>query len=245
MIEGLPLQDSPPLSAMSTIRSNQMFRRLLGEAPVEKDGSFHIDVPANLPVQLQLLDSDGLALASCDWIWVKQREFRGCIGCHEDPELTPPNRFVEAARRPATELTPPPEERRTITFPEHVLPILDTKCRQCHQDDATGLPLTELDKAGGVRALYDSLLGADQSEAEDAEGQSRGLVEPGRARTSPLIWRLFGRDTSRSWDKGSKPGESIPTDHAEVLTAEERAVFVEWIDVGAQWAAVSDKGAER
>ena len=36
------------------------------------------------------LDDDGLAVASCDWIWVKQREFRGCIGCHEDPELTPP-----------------------------------------------------------------------------------------------------------------------------------------------------------
>jgi hypothetical protein len=84
---------------------SRVARRLLGEAPVEADGSFHIDIPADVAVQLELLDADGRALANCDWIWVKPREFRGCIGCHEDPELTPPNRFVEAARRPATDLT--------------------------------------------------------------------------------------------------------------------------------------------
>jgi hypothetical protein len=243
VIEGLPLQDPPPLSAVSTTYSSRMYRRLLGEAPVEEDGSFHIDVPANLPVQLQLLDSDGLALASCDWIWVKQREFRGCIGCHEDPELTPPNRFVQAARRPATELTPPPDQRRTISFLEQVIPILETRCAECHQDGETGLALGELDNAGGGRSIYNRLLGAGHPEAESSEIQLRALVEPGRARTSPLIWRLLGRNTSRPWDRQVGTQAEIPADHVEILTQDEMTVLIEWVDLGAQWTSDPNQGA--
>ena len=115
VIEGLPPEEpvvSSAEAASPTGGESRVIRRLLGEAPVEEDGSFHIDIPADTPVQLQLVDEDGLALASCDWIWVRPREYRGCIGCHEDPELTPPNRFVEAARRPASELTVPAGEDR-------------------------------------------------------------------------------------------------------------------------------------
>ena len=101
--EGLPGQ----ARTEATDGPSRVARRLLGEAPVEADGSFHIDVPADMPIRLELLDETGRILAGCDWIWVKPREFRGCIGCHEDPELTPSNRFVEAARRPATVLPPP------------------------------------------------------------------------------------------------------------------------------------------
>jgi hypothetical protein len=111
VIEGLPPEEQVLSSAEAGSPKggeSRMVRRLMGEAPVEEDGSFHIDIPADTPVQLQLVDDEGVALASCDWIWVKQREFRGCIGCHEDPELTPPNRFVEAAKRPANELPSPP-----------------------------------------------------------------------------------------------------------------------------------------
>jgi hypothetical protein len=237
VIEGLPRQNlrQPSESFASSQELIRLPRRLLGEAPVEKDGSFHIDIPADLPVQLQLLDADGLALASCDWIWVKQREFRGCIGCHEDPELTPPNRFVEAARRPATELTLPPDQRRTVSFQNHVLPLLRAYCLSCHRNggaaDESGLTMGSMDGPAEEREAYEELLATKD-----------GLVDPGRARTSRLIWRLFGRATSRPWDVGAKPAEAVPTDHAEILTPEERAVFVEWIDLGAQWT--SDFGEE-
>jgi hypothetical protein len=240
VIEGLPLEDlQQSTESFEPLESSRRIqRRLLGEAPVEEDGSFHIDIPADLPVQLQLLDSDGLALATCDWIWVKQREFRGCIGCHEDPELTPPNRFVEAARRSASELTLPPERRRTVTFLDHVLPILDANCRQCHRDASSGFDLSRLDEDGAARAVYEDLL-----EGERAAG--RKLVDPGQARSSLLVWRLFGRDTSRPWDNVAQSGESIPSDHVEIISPEERTVFIEWIDLGAQWAADFGKGAKR
>jgi hypothetical protein len=82
-------------------------RRILGEVPVEPDGSFALKVPANTPIQLQLLDAQGNVLRSCRWIWARNREPRGCIGCHEDGERTPENRFVDAMKLPSPLLESP------------------------------------------------------------------------------------------------------------------------------------------
>jgi hypothetical protein len=221
VIEGVPT-----IGADSSDRSSPpVARRLLGEAPVESDGSFHIDLPADLPVELQLLDQEGQALASCDWIWVKNREYRGCIGCHEDPELTPDNRFIQAAGRPANQLTLPPERRRGVTFRSHVQPILQARCSACHNEVGSELPFGSLDSEETGWGAYQALL-AD-TDAEDSV-QHR-LVVPGQARASRLIWVLSGRDTS---------------DHPDRLSDEERKVFVEWIDLGAQWDLPPESSAD-
>ncbi len=108
--------------------------RLLGEINLEEDGSFNIQTPANIPIRLQVLDARGMALRSSAWIWVKNRESRGCIGCHEDGELTPENRLAQALTRPSIPLTLPPEKRRTVDFRRDVAPILAAKCatQACH-----------------------------------------------------------------------------------------------------------------
>ena len=77
----------------------QAAEEVLGEVPVESDGSFSMQVPARVPLRLQTLDGDGRVLEEMSsWIWVMPREARGCIGCHEDRELTPPNRQTQALR---------------------------------------------------------------------------------------------------------------------------------------------------
>jgi hypothetical protein len=74
---------------------------LLGVAPVESDGSFHLSIPARTPLRLETLNADGRVIqAMRSWIWVMPREARGCIGCHEDRELSPPNRHPLALRKP-------------------------------------------------------------------------------------------------------------------------------------------------
>lgn len=223
VIEGLPSEQVPSGSA-------GVGRRLLGEAPVEEDGSFQIDVPADLPVQLQLLDEEGLALATCDWIWVKPREYRGCIGCHEDPELTPPNRFVQAAARPATDLTLPAERRRVVGFKDQVLPVLAARCLSCHES-GPGLALGSLDVPEGAREAYSALLMGEGSEARSGGH----YIEPGAARNSPIIWRLLGRDTSRAWDRSERSVRDVPQDHLDFLSGDELRTLIEWIDLGAQW----------
>jgi hypothetical protein len=63
-----------------------------GDAPLETDGSFFARVPADTPLGLELLDAEGRVIASQHApFWVRPGETRGCIGCHEDQDTTPPN----------------------------------------------------------------------------------------------------------------------------------------------------------
>lgn len=76
----------------------------LGEAPLESDGSFQLEVPANIPLRVQTLDASGRVMHTSAPFWVKSKENRGCIGCHEDRERTPENRFAEALDKPAVRI---------------------------------------------------------------------------------------------------------------------------------------------
>jgi len=221
-------------------------KRLLGNFPIETDGSFQIELPADVPVQLQMLDENGMALRSCGWIWAKHREPRGCIGCHEDPELTPENRFVLAVQKPAVDLTLPPHRRRTVDFRRDVMPIIASRCAACHDGGQTPLTLTD-DPVGPFNRAYVNLLTPSaQSSVPDLQRSSPTpvagkYVHPGQARTSPLIWRLHGRNTSRPWDAGYKPDQSVashPPPDAPPLTDDEKRTFVEWIDLGAHWDGI-------
>ena len=245
VLEGIPLAAQDSAAHGSPLAP----RRLLGEIDVSEDGSFNVTVPANTAIELQTLDADGLALRSCGWIWAKNREPRGCIGCHEDPELTPENLFVDAVQRPSIALTLPPARRRTVDFRRHVMPIIRRKCVVCHGADDAPPRLDggreAVDRAAGeayFRQAYETLLASDDLSGDI--GFSGKYVHPGRARTSPLVWHVFGRNTSRPWDGDTKkrPIKKIPAGNAEPLTDDERRTLVEWIDMGANWDATSNEG---
>jgi hypothetical protein len=216
-------------------------RRILGEINVEKDGSFNIEVPANTPIELQTLDADGMALRSCGWIWAKNHEPRGCIGCHEDGELTPENVLVSAVTRPSIKLTLPAERRRTVDFRRDVMPIIAQRCARCHAEaEATPRltpevsPVTSTGGKGLFNRSYESLVAA---------GNQAGYgkyVDPGRARTSPLIWHIFGRNTCRPWDEtfGPQRVRQMPPTGSSMLTEDEKRTFIEWIDMGALWDGI-------
>ncbi|HSA00972.1 MAG TPA: hypothetical protein P5055_09575, partial [Candidatus Paceibacterota bacterium] len=173
--------------------------RLIGEAPVESDGSFNVEVPASTPLAFQALDERGLALATCGWVWVQPKETRGCIGCHEDPELTPENNYVQALRRPSNQLTLAPEQRRWVTFRQDIVPILRRSCAtaECHGGQGTSLNLplhTENPTSTDIEKAYAVLRMPEGGAAEKtAAGSGIGrYVDAGRARTSWLVWQLFG-----------------------------------------------------
>jgi hypothetical protein len=66
--------------------------RLLGTAPVERDGSFFVQVPTEKPLQIELLDSAGKTLQrEAGFFWMRRGEQRGCVGCHAGPETSPEN----------------------------------------------------------------------------------------------------------------------------------------------------------
>ncbi|MGB2984348.1 MAG: hypothetical protein WBE26_00580, partial [Phycisphaerae bacterium] len=89
-----------PGHEQTAARGGIIVEELLGEVPVERDGSFFLMVPDRTPLRVETLDANGRILQSMvSWIWVMPNEGRGCIGCHEDRELTPPNRHVLALRK--------------------------------------------------------------------------------------------------------------------------------------------------
>jgi len=71
-----------------------------GIVPVEEDGSFQLKVLADKPFRIQSLDEYGRVLQGpCSWLWLRPNERRGCVGCHEDPELVPENRIPLAVKK--------------------------------------------------------------------------------------------------------------------------------------------------
>ncbi len=94
---------------------NYVERYLLGKVAIETDGSFNIRVPANTPIQLEALNAQGQVLRSCQWIWVKNKEPRGCIGCHEDAERTPENVMSQALWKDSVNLLPLKSQRRRLS----------------------------------------------------------------------------------------------------------------------------------
>lgn len=58
-------------------------QQLLGYAPVEPDGSFKLQVPADAPLAISVVDAKGRAFQTHpNWIQVRPGERRTCDGCH-------------------------------------------------------------------------------------------------------------------------------------------------------------------
>lgn len=62
----------------------------LGTVPLAPDGSFFIEVPADLPLALQAVDAEGRSeLNEMSWIYVRPGERRSCLGCHHVRHTAP------------------------------------------------------------------------------------------------------------------------------------------------------------
>jgi len=78
---------APPSSTMglrSAIGETEFEQQqILGYAPVEPDGSFKLQVPADVPLALAIVDAQGRAFQThANWIQVRPGERRTCDGCH-------------------------------------------------------------------------------------------------------------------------------------------------------------------
>jgi hypothetical protein len=73
---------------------------LLGSQEVAGDGSFYVEVPADRPLRIELLDSEGRTVrAEHGWFWMRPSEQRVCVGCHTGPERAPENKVPDVLLR--------------------------------------------------------------------------------------------------------------------------------------------------
>ncbi|MBW1899907.1 MAG: hypothetical protein JRI61_12770, partial [Deltaproteobacteria bacterium] len=190
--------------------SYSIFQRILGKIPVEKDGSFHVRVPSEIPLSFHLLDSNGMSVGrQKSFTWVMYGENRGCIGCHEDRELSPPNRFIDAVKKPENKLSIDPKNPGMIDFVSHVFPVIEKKCFACH---AAGKKAPSF---GDPRKTFQALIRSENP-----------AVIPFKPTQSPLMKTLFNLDP-----KNIHGLEKCSMN----LTDTEKQILVDWVNTGAAY----------
>ncbi len=74
-----------------------------GTAPVEADGSFFVQAPADKPIRFTLLsDTGSVVRKEQGWFWLRSGEQRICVGCHTGPERASENRVPAVLLRTTT-----------------------------------------------------------------------------------------------------------------------------------------------
>ena len=125
--------------------------RILGDVPVERDGSARFRVPVDTAVYFQLLDEHRMELRRMrSFISFQPGELRACTGCHESKTVAPvpaQHTVSMAMLRAASDPQPPPWGDRPVSFLRDIQPVLDRHCAGCH----SGLkPAGGVDFSGGL-----------------------------------------------------------------------------------------------
>lgn len=122
-------------------------KKVIGEVDVEQDGSASFVVPANTPIFVQPLDSEGKALQVMrSWFTVMPGESLSCIGCHENRNEAVETKPTLAARKAPQQIKPFYERERGFSFIHEIQPILNRSCISCHNGEKENIPYFKGDK---------------------------------------------------------------------------------------------------
>ena len=108
-------------------------KRVLGTVPVSKNGAAIFKVPANTPIMIQPLDSQGRAIQLMrSWLVGMPGEVLSCTGCHESQNSTGSIGFSTRKFTPSV-IKPKPWSKGGFSFEREIQkPILDKYCVGCH-----------------------------------------------------------------------------------------------------------------
>jgi hypothetical protein len=208
--------------------------RILGDVPVERDGSAAFRVPADTAVYFQILDADRMELRRMrSFISFQPGEQRACTGCHESRTVAPvpaAGPFSLAMKRGASDPFPPPWGNRPVSFLRDIQPVLDRHCLSCH----AGLkPAGGLDFSGGLLSYDAEVAGYGHNRAYETILQ-RNLVSRSEVRaqdaaiTPPLA---YGSHKSKLITCLTDPAHRDKVS----LNEEDRLRLVMWIDANAPY----------
>ena len=110
-------------------------KRILGDVPVEADGSAYFAAPAGRFLYFQALDADKLMVQSMrSGTTLMPGEFAGCTGCHEKRLDAPSRQSTDPAamRRLPSRLKDWYGPERDFNYLTEVQPVFDRRCVSCH-----------------------------------------------------------------------------------------------------------------
>lgn len=208
--------------------------RILGDVPIEPDGSAYFRVPADTAVYFQILDENRMELRRMrSFISFQPGEVRACTGCHESRPVAPvpsPRVPLLALHRAPSDPEPPPWGDRPVSFLRDIQPILDRHCVSCH----SGLkPAGGLDFFGGLTSHDTEVPGYGYNRAYETILE-KGLVAISAVRaqdasiTPPLAYGSLKSKLAQVVLRGRQAGRYKMTD------AEWRTLTA-WIDANAPY----------
>lgn len=173
--------------------------RVLGEVPVEPDGSAYFEAPALRALMFVALDKDGLAVKRMqNFTQVMPGEMQGCVGCHERRETSSPtarkNAMTMALRRAPSKITRVEGVPEVYRYLRDVQPIWDRHCIKCHSNDkASGKMILSGEWTEWHTVSYDRLYEFDQISRATPwkENGNHDSYEFGTG-ASPLMKKLRG-----------------------------------------------------
>jgi hypothetical protein len=152
--------DAAQVTAMNWNATNN--KRILGDVPVESDGSASFEVPADTFFYFQALDADKMMVQSMrSATMVRPGEIQGCIGCHEN-RLSPPTRTNAkplAMKRKPSRIQPWFNAKTLAASPEfnyltEVQPVFDKHCVKCHDYGKDAKASAKLILAGDLGLVF-------------------------------------------------------------------------------------------
>ena len=130
---------SPSDHTAQGIQSGWDIKRLLGTVPIEEDGSVKFRIPANTPISIQPLDSEGRAIQWMrSWLTGMPGETVSCVGCHEDQnKIALPKNTIASSTTEVKEIQAPEGGVHSVNFEMDIQPILDRACVACHNEKSS------------------------------------------------------------------------------------------------------------
>lgn len=203
--------------------------QILGDVPVQDDGSWAANVPANVPIQFELLDKDNrVIVAHKPWVQVTGGETMRCVGCHADHSQAAKVQTLKA--RQGDPITLNLANVQQFNFEKDIQPIFNEKCVRCHDYALKGgaagnLSLVGRPVPGGTTESFQELVG-------------KNYVHTQAPNASPLMWTLTGKKLDDNPPTAYPPNDIIP--HSQMATAAEIDELDKWISAGINFRVVSD-----
>ncbi len=89
----IPSKDVRKINASAFGPAGMGMREILAYAPIEPDGSVKLELPANVPFTIEILDKNARRIGPqhTSWLQLAPGETRVCTGCHDPANKTDPN----------------------------------------------------------------------------------------------------------------------------------------------------------
>jgi hypothetical protein len=194
-------------------------KRVLGEVPVEADGSVYFEAPTDKFVFFQLLDKDRRMVQSMrSGTMIQPGETQGCVGCHEDRVEAPPAAALglAATARRISKMGEGYSAGELFSYAERVQPVFDKHCVSCHdygKDAGEKLNLCG-DKTLIFNTSYENLW-------------KKGIIQVEGAGYSDF-------KPAKSWGANqSKLSDYLDGHEGVKLTDEEKQAIHTWLDLNA------------